>query len=405
MELRFPCILDGATGTALQKHGLPGNVPAEVWNLEHPEVIIGIQRDYIKAGSNVVLTPTFGANRIKLKESRIDTPPREINLALASLSIQAADGKALVAGDLAPTGKFLKPMGDMEFEELYDVYLEQAKALDEAGVDFFLIETMMSISDARAAVLAVKSFSQKPVVVSFTCDAHGKTLTGADVCAPLVIMQGMGVDGFGLNCSVGPKELLPHFKRLREYAEIPLYAKPNAGLPVVVHGEVQYNCGPEEFSSYVKQLAECGVQFFGGCCGSDDRYISMIREELSGASMHRPEPKNTDMLPAATEKKACYLRPDASFDHYLICDSDLEDNILSENDSSAEIIAIQIRDALDLHVFSGLSYPIEKPLCLLCEDPSLLEMALRRYQGRALYQGTIPEETLLQFSNKYGLIF
>ena len=165
MEIRFPLILDGATGTALQKHGYAGDVSAEQWTLEHPDVIVGIQRGYVAAGSQVLYTPTFGANRQKLEERSIFNQTADYNRRLAALSRQAADGKAWIAGDLAPTGLFLAPLGEASFEDLVDIYTEQAAGLEAAGVDLFVIETMLTLSDARAAELAVRSVSEKPIVV------------------------------------------------------------------------------------------------------------------------------------------------------------------------------------------------------------------------------------------------
>ena len=204
MEIRFPLILDGATGTELQKRGYMGDVSAEQWVLEHPESILDIQKSYVASGSNVLYSPSFGANRRKLEEHGIFNKAGEYNRRLAALSKEAADGKAWVAGDISPTGMFLSPLGEASFEELVDIYTEQAAGLEEAGVDLFVIETMMTLSDARAAVLAVRSVSDKPIFVTFTCDESGRSLSGTDVTAALTVLQGMGISAFGLNCSAGP---------------------------------------------------------------------------------------------------------------------------------------------------------------------------------------------------------
>lgn len=244
MEMQFPVILDGATGTELQKRGFTGDMSAEQWVLEHPESILEIQRKYVASGSNVLYAPTFGGNRQKLEERGIFNRTEEMNKALVQLSKQAADGKAWVAGDIAPTGRFLAPLGDASFEELVDIYTEQAAGLEQAGVDLYVIETMMTLTDARAAVLAIRSMSKKPILVSFTCDESGKILSGTDVVAALSVMEGMGVSAFGLNCSAGPEQMLPQLQRLHKYARVPLIAKPNAGMPEIVNGEAVYNCPP-----------------------------------------------------------------------------------------------------------------------------------------------------------------
>lgn len=204
MEIRFPLILDGATGTELQKRGYTGDMSAEQWVLENPDSIVDIQRGYVEAGSNVLYSPSFGANRRKLEEHGIFNKTAEYNRRLAALSKEAAGGRAWIAGDISPTGMFLAPLGEASFEELVDIYTEQAAGLEEAGVDLFVIETMMTLSDARAAVLAVRSVSDKPIFVTFTCGDTGRSLSGTDVTAALTVLQGMGISAFGLNCSAGP---------------------------------------------------------------------------------------------------------------------------------------------------------------------------------------------------------
>ena len=246
MELKFPLILDGATGTQLQKRGFDSSICAEDWVLQHPDVIPEVQSSYIEVGSKVVYAPTFGANRAKLESHGIFNQVAEYNGKLVAISKNAVGGRAWVAGDIAPTGQFMYPLGDATFEDLVEIYTEQAAAMEKAGVDLFVIETQMTLPEARAAVLAVKSVSKKPVFVTFTCDENGKTLTGTDVTAALVVLQGMGVDAFGLNCSTGPDKMLTQLRRLKEYAAVPLIAKPNAGVPQVVDGKTVI-CSPRGF--------------------------------------------------------------------------------------------------------------------------------------------------------------
>ena len=280
MELRFPVILDGSTGTQLQKRGFDSSICAEEWVLQHPEVIREVQQSYIENGSQIVYAPTFGANRVKLESHGIFNQVEDYNRRLVAISKEAVGSKAWVAGDLAPTGKFLHPLGEMTFEELVDVYTEQAAALEKAGVDLFVVETLMTLPEARAAVLAIKSISRKPVFVTFTCDENGRTLTGTDVTAALAVLQGMGVDAFGLNCSSGPDKMLTQLRRLKEYAQVPLIAKPNAGAPKVVDGKTVYDCTPEAFAAYVEEMAACGVCIFGGCCGTDGRHLEETAKHL-----------------------------------------------------------------------------------------------------------------------------
>lgn len=405
MELHFPLILDGATGTQLQKRGCTSGMCSEQWVLEHPESIVEIQRNYIASGSQIVYACTFGANRVKLEENGIFNQVRDYNLRLVALSKQAAEGRAWVAGDIAPTGKFLAPMGDMAFEELVEIYREQASALEEAGVDLFVIETMMTLPEARAAVLAVKSVSRKPVFVSFTCDENGKTLTGTDVVAALLVMQGLGVDAFGLNCSVGPEDMLKQLKRLSEYAEVPLIAKPNAGVPEVVDGKTVYRCTPEEFSHCVQEFAAAGVAVFGGCCGTDEGHIKHLAERAETVEIRLPKPEQKNMLPLATEKLPALLPRDVQCGRVLDCDEALGDAIEQAEESADPVTAIRIQREEQLENFADNQYAITRPLCILTEDAAILEQTLRLYQGRAMYEGNLPEEVLAPLSRTYGLIY
>ncbi len=401
MELTFPLILDGATGTQLQKRGFSGSECAEKWTLDHPEAILETQRGYVEAGSRVLYSPTFGANRAKLEAHGIFNRVAEYNTRLAGLSKQASEGRALVAGDISPTGLFLYPLGDASFEELVDIYTEQAAALEQARVDLFVIETMMTVAEARAAVLAVKSVSEKPVFVTFTCDEHGRTLTGSDVAAVLQIMQGMGVDAFGLNCSTGPREMAAQLKRLHEIARVPLIAKPNAGIPEIVDGETVYDCPPEEFTAYLEEMAEAGVKIFGGCCGTTAEHVKALYEKTPLLHLKDPDPQNSELLPCATEKELFFLPVDISGGPVIHADADLEAALEDAMEEEGELITVELTGIDQLDDFASVQYMITRPLCIKCSDPVVLEQALRLYQGRALYEGPLSEEQLLPLSKKY----
>ena len=424
MELYFPLILDGANGTELQNRGYTGDVLTETWVLEHPEVMEQLQREYIEAGSNVVYAPTFGANRVKLEENGLFNRTADYNRSLVEISRKAAGSAALVAGDIATTGKFLAPLGDMTFDDLYDVYLEQATALEEAGVDMFAIETIMSVPDARAALLAVRAVSDKPVLVSFTCDENGRTLTGTDVCAALVIMQGMEIDAFGLNCGSGPDVMLKQFRRLGEFAQVPLAVKPNAGLPHVSEGKTIYDCPPDEFAGYTQDLADAGAVMFGGCCGTGPDHVSALSKAVSKSGVRAlgratgeagcielpadagsgREAAADDVVICATEKDVFRIRRGTRAERLIECGPDLEDQIRAENKSGSEVIAVRIAASEDIDEFETAQYAVRKPLCIVCDDAGLLEEALRLYQGRALYAGSLKDAELAPLVRKYGLI-
>lgn len=279
MIIATPLILDGACGTEIIKRGYDGTGCSEKWIQEHRDVMLSLQREYIEAGSQVIYTPTFGVNRAKLKAYGLQEQTIQMNMELADISLEAAAGKALVAGDIAPTGIF--PWSDeWEDTDLKEIYLEQAHALETAGVDLFVVETMMSIEDAKAAVGAVKAVSGKPVMVSCTCDDRGRMLDGTDIVKAMEIMTGLGIDAFGLNCSQGPAGMLRNILRLMPYASVPVLAKPNAGMPHVADGKTVYDCGPEEFGEYIGRLLDAGVSILGGCCGTDSRYIREIKRKI-----------------------------------------------------------------------------------------------------------------------------
>ena len=402
MNITFPLILDGAMGTQLYKEGLPRGVCPEQWVLEHPEAALKIQSVYVQAGSQVIYAPTFGANSVMLESHGIFNKVEEYNRRLVELAKTAADGKALVAGDISSLGAMLYPLGDRSFEEIYEIYLEQASALEKAGVDLYAVETMTNVAEARAAVLAIKAVSQKPVFVTFTCDENGRTMMGTDVCAALQIVQGMGVDAFGLNCSTGPDKMLPQIRRLAKYACVPLIAKPNAGLPKTVNDSTVYTVDAEEFAAYIPELAEAGVNIFGACCGSDESFIAAIRDKLNGLAMKEPSPEDTELLPCATEKDVFPLDSAASCESVFSCDDELEDNLYEPDEG--EILGIEITSLEDVAAFADVQYAVRNPLCLVCDDAGLLEKALRAYQGRALYDGSLSDETLLPLAEKYGMI-
>lgn len=404
MELSLPLVLDGSTGTQLQKRGFNGETTAEEWSIANPDAVRDFQGKYVESGSNIIYSPTFGANAPTLENHKVFGKVREFNLKLAAISKEVAAGKAFVAGDISPCGRYLYPMGDATFEDIYEVYLEQASALEEAGVDLFVIETMVALSDARAAILAVKSVSKKPIFVTFTCDESGRTMMGTDVVAALVVCQSMGVDAFGLNCSAGPDSMVKQLRRLAEYAEIPLIAKPNAGLPEIVDGKTVYNCPPEDFTAYVKEMASLGVGIFGGCCGTTEEHIKALAEKVKTVTPAAPTQKNTDKLVCATGKNVFTLPLDAAVGTVIKCSDELQDTLEEAEDSEEAMICLELETLEDVQNFADSEFAVTKPLFIKCENAALLEKALRVFQGRAVYEGTLSEKELLPLVNSYGLI-
>ncbi len=409
IPLSLPILMDGATGTELYRRGMPAGACTETWVLEHPEELVQLQRSYVEAGSRVLIAPTFGANRVRLEQNGVHGRVEEYNRRLVELSRRAADGRALVAGDLAPTGLTFDPLGERDFETLVEVYAEQCAALERAGVDLFLAETTMTMPEARAAVLAARSVSDKPVWVTFTCDENGRTWSGSDVLAALIVMQGMGVSAFGLNCASGPEEMLEQFRRLAPYAAVPLIAKPNAGLPRQEGGETRYLCTPEELASYVPAFAAAGVRIFGGCCGTTVEHIAALGAAVDRVdfSAFAPPERDPDVIPCASEKEARFITPDVDVGETIECGPDLMEDILEAEEQAPQgALKIAILEEDDLDMFAENQYVIKDALCLSSDVPELLERALRLYQGRAFWDGTEELEPafLAEMSRKYGLV-
>ena len=248
-------IFDGAMGTMLQAGGLaPGACP-ELMNVDHPEVVQRIHEAYIAAGSTVIETNTFGASSLKLAHYGIESRMAEINAAAVKIAKKAAGGRAKVAGSMGPTGRFVAPLGDLDFEDAYRIFYDQAKALAEAGSDYIIIETCIDIQEMRAALLATKDACNLPVICQLSYSEDGRTVTGTDPKSAAVILSAMGADIIGVNCSLGPEQLVPVVKILADSCDVPISVQPNAGMPYLEDGETKFPMDPENFGSWEKKLA------------------------------------------------------------------------------------------------------------------------------------------------------
>ncbi|MBE7003632.1 MAG: homocysteine methyltransferase, partial [Ruminococcaceae bacterium] len=281
-------ILDGAMGTVLQARGLPpGGVP-ELLNLERPELLRAIYREYIDAGSEVIYANTFGANALKL--ARTGKSVAEVVSAAVALAKDAAAGTDVrVALDVGPLGELLEPLGTLRFERAYALFCEVAEAGAAAGADLAVIETMTDLAEARAALLAVKEATGLPTLVTMSFEANGRTFTGCTLASMARTLTGLGADAIGLNCSMGPDQLAPLLRELCALTPLPVIAKPNAGLPDPIDGH--YDMDPETFADLLAPLAEAGVSVFGGCCGTSPDYVRALAKRLKGkpAAARAPE--------------------------------------------------------------------------------------------------------------------
>ena len=276
-----PVYLDGATGSNLQKAGMPTGVCPEQWILENPDIMIKLQEDYVAAGTDILYAPTFTANRIKLEEYGLADRLEEMNRELIALSQKAAQGKALVAADMTMTGQQLYPIGDLMFEDLVDVYKEQAEVVADAGADLFVVETMMSLQECRAAVIAIREVCDLPIMCTMTVEADGSIFSGGNAVEAAVSLEAAGADAVGINCSVGPDQLVSVVRNIKENVSIPVIAKPNAGMPVIDEkGNAVYSMNAEDFASYMKVLIESGASVVGGCCGTTPAFIKALHDSI-----------------------------------------------------------------------------------------------------------------------------
>jgi 5-methyltetrahydrofolate--homocysteine methyltransferase len=274
-------IADGATGTQLQKAGLPAGYPPELWNLENPTAIIAHHLSYLDAGSDIVLTNTFGGNAIKLHSHNLESKTGEINTRAAELARKAVGSNRFVFGDVGPSGHLLSPLGDLSEEEAISAFTEQISALVTGGVDAILIETMSSLEEAKAAIQAAKSVTSLPVLVTLSFDTRGRTMMGVKPSQAVKELWPLGIQLVGANCGRTLTETLTAIHEMKSaLPEAVLMAKPNAGLPHLENEESVYDVSPETMAEYALMFLNEGVKIFGGCCGSNPDHIRAISQKL-----------------------------------------------------------------------------------------------------------------------------
>ena len=274
-------IYDGATGSNLMAAGMSRGVCPEAWVLENPQVLLELQKAYVEAGSQIILAPTFGANRERLKGYRKDGEIVRLNEENVALSRQASGGKALVAGDISMSGVMIYPDDDESLEEAMEVYREQAQILAGTGIDLFAVETMISLEDAVAALKSIREVSDLPVMVTMSFEANGRTLYGDRPEDAAQTLTEEGADAVGINCSAGPELILPFIEVMQKNTDLPLIAKPNAGLPQTASdGTVTYDMSADDFVLHMQKLIQAGASIVGGCCGTTPEYIRKLAEAV-----------------------------------------------------------------------------------------------------------------------------
>lgn len=421
-------ILDGATGSNLAAAGMPSGVCPELWILEHPDVFISLQKEYVAAGTNILYAPTFGGNRIKLDEYGLADRLSEMNAKLVALSKQAAGGSAFVAGDLTMTGRQLAPMGTLTFEELIEIYKEQAEVLVKAGCDLLVVETMMSLQETRAAVIAAKEVSDLCVMATLSFERDGRTLYGTDSVTAALVLEGLGVDAVGINCSVGPDLMLPWIKEMHSVVSVPVIAKPNAGMPKLdADGKTVYSMYPEEFGVHCKELVMAGASVVGGCCGTTPEHIRALTQAC--ADLNVPEMIVRDKRVLCSERQTVMFGLDDPFmvigerinptgkkafqasvregSMEMVCDF-----VSQQEESGARILDINLgmsgidEKKMFLEAMDTVCSMSKLPLSIDSSDCDVIEAALRRYPGRALINSVSLEkgkaERIFPLAVKYG---
>lgn len=396
---------DGGTGSILQEKGLqPGELP-ETWNLLHPDRIIDLHRGYLEAGADIYNTNTFGANRLKFPENLDEIVTAAVKLAKDARTQAGRDEDAYVALDIGPTGKLLAPMGDLSFDDAVDIFGEVVRIGAREGADLVLIETMNDSYEAKAAVLAAKENCDLPVFITCVFDGSGKMLTGGTPESMVAMLEGLGVDALGVNCSLGPAQMIPIVERLVKAAHVPVLVNPNAGLPKSVDGRTVYDVDPEAFAGYMKQIAELGAAAVGGCCGTTPDYIRAEIAAVRPLPLLPPQGREQTVIASFSRTveigRAAHpviigerINPtgkkrfkQALVDHDIdyIVDQGLQQedagaDVLDVNVGTPEINEVELLDEVVCRLQSVLALPLQ----IDTSNPEAMERALRHYNGKAL---------------------
>ncbi len=419
-------ILDGGMGTLLQERGLkPGEHP-ERWNISHSDDIVSIHKAYYEAGSNIVNTNTFGANSLKFEDSELE----EI-IGAAILNAKKAREESggsqpkYVALDIGPCGKLLKPYGDLDFEKAVEIFAKIVRLGVKYRADLITIETMNDSYETKAALLAAKENSDLPIIVTNAFGADGKLMTGANAEAMTALLEGMRADAIGVNCSLGPKELLPIIESYLKYASVPVIFKPNAGLPKIEGGKAKYDVSADEFAGYIKTAVEKGVRIVGGCCGTTPEYIKAVADAISGLTPLTVSDKGRTVVSSYTHAVTFGRRPviigerinptgKKRFKQALI-EGDISYILgegIGQQEKGADVLDVNVglpdinEPELLLKVTEELQAVINLPLQLDTADAEAMERALRHVNGKALINSVSGKEdsmrAIFPLAKKYG---
>lgn len=419
-------IFDGAMGTMLQAGGLkPGACP-ELMNVDAPEVVKKIHRAYIDAGATIIETNTFGASSLKLAHYGISDRVRELNLAAVKIAKSAAQSQAKVAGSIGPTGKFIAPLGDLDFDDAYKIFREQSSALAEAGADFLIIETCIDIQEMRAALLAAKDVCNLPIICQLSYSEDGRTVTGTDPQSAAVILEAMGASVIGVNCSLGPEQLVPIVKILAENCRVPISVQPNAGMPYLEDGVTKFPMDAKTFGSWGAKLVDAGAIYLGGCCGTTPNHIFELANAVknlnpSPRSFFKPlmlasrsktvviDKNSTTLIgerinPTGRKKLAAEIREGSLLG--------VKKDAINQIKSGAQILDVNMgvgginQPEMMKKAVQEISRITDAPLAIDTSDAEALEAGLKAFPGRALINSVSfePEriKKFLPLAKRYG---
>ena len=421
-------MFDGAMGTQLQNMGIADKPCPEYASVIKPGLVTQIHRSYVDAGADIIETNTFGANRLKLANYGLENQVEKIITASVKAARMATVNGTLVAGSVGPTGKLIVPLGESSFDEIASSYEEQIKYLVAAGVDYVLIETILDIQEMRAAVLAAKAVSNTPVIAQLTFEENGRTVTGTSVESAAAILEPLGASVIGMNCSLGPEQLLPLVKKLAENTSLPISVQPNAGLPHLVGNKTVFPLSPEEMAGWVPKLVDAGASFIGGCCGTTPEHIMRMKEKLTicKEAVRKPLPFGVRL---ASRSRSVWLG--TGHDTVLIGEriNPTGRKVLAEELKQGSLITLK-KDALDQvengagvldvnigvpgldqkelmkKVVTELSAIVDVPFSIDSTQPEVIEEGLKNFPGRALINsvsGDKPaQDKILTLAKKYG---
>ena len=420
-------IFDGAMGTMLQKEGLPIGDNPEIFGIKNPHKLLKIHKKYLEAGSNVLTTNTFGCNELKVNklgytvEEVID---RAVSIAKQAIEESDKSKPRFVALDIGPIGEMLEPMGTLSFDRAYEIFKRQVIQGEKSGADLIIIETMMDLYEAKAAVLAAKENTNLPVICTMTFDENGRSFTGCLPEAMVATIEGLGVDALGVNCSLGPKQLLPIVKTITELANVPVIVQANAGLPVIKEGQAIYEMNDEEFFQGVKNFVDLGVSIIGGCCGTNETFIKKICDNIDKLQKKEPKRRKSTIVcsaakyidiqgPAIVGERLNPTGRQPLIDAYVSGNNDYVINLaLEQSNEGSEILNVNVgvpdldEERAMKRVIKGIQEVVDVPLQLDSSNVKALEAGLRYYNGRTIVNSVNGKEksleTILPIVKKYG---